>query len=187
MNKFKVGNRVRVSDKELEYYNDIATVNEIFNNDYTCTINGRNGRYVFIEHSLELVEKKENDMKENKEFTLSDLTDDMIVEWKDGEKFLVISNGEVLLNNRDWNLITNYNNDLSNIRYDQFSIIKVWKIISKQGYTNLINLLTDDYISIMIKYNKIELVYDRNKPQSKKMTVQQICDELGYEVEIVKE
>lgn len=195
MNKFKVGDKVRVIKKSCLYYNKIGIVKrlrfydkQIYDDNWFFNCNSLavvvEERTICInEENLELVEEKENNM----EFTLSDLTDDMIVEWKDGEKFLVISNGEVLLNNRDWNLITNYNNDLSNIRYDQFSIIKVWKITSKQGYTNLINLLTDDYISRMVYCNKIELVYDRNKPQPKKMTVQQICDELGYEVEIVKE
>ena len=179
MNKFKVGDSVRVSDKELEYYNDIATVNEIFNNDYICTINWRNGRYVFIEHSLELVE--------NKEFTLSDLTDDMIVETKSKIKYLVISDAKVLIRCDEWLSIDNYLKDLTSYGHEEFNIDKIWKIKSKNGYTNLINLLTDDYISRRVYCNKIELVYDRNKPQPKKMTVQQICDELGYDVEIVKE
>lgn len=179
MNKFKVGDRVRVSDKELEHYNDIAIVIEIFNNDYTCIINGRNGRYVFLEYSLELVE--------NKEFTLSDLTDDMIVETKSKIKYLVISDAKILIRCDEWLSIDNYLKDLTTYGHEEFNIDKIWKIKSKNGYTNLINLLTDDYISRMVYCNKIELVYDRNKPQPKKMTVQQICDELGYEVEIIKE
>lgn len=121
------------------------------------------------------------------EFTLSDLTDDMIVEIRDGRKYLVVSDGKIMMRVDGWNEIEHYHNDLTNRDYCNLNIDKVWKITSKFGYASLSYLLTDNYISKMIECDKIELVFDRNAPKVKKMTIQQICDELGYEVEIVKE
>ena len=185
MNKFKVGDRVRVIDTTLMYYNKIGTILEKrSNNVYDVIFEfNKEEKFRYVGDELELVEK-ENNMKE---FTLSDLTDDMIVETKSKIKYLVISDAKVLIRCDEWLSIDNYLKDLTSYGYEEFNIDKVWKIKSKNGYTNLINLLTDDYISRMVYCNKIELVYDRNKPQPKKMTIQQICEELGYEVEIVKE
>lgn len=121
------------------------------------------------------------------DFTLSDLTDDMIVEIRDGRKYLIISDGKIMMGVDSWGRIEYYDNDLTDINDCSLNIDKVWKITLESGYTSLDCLLTDNYISRMIECNKIELVYDRNKQQPKKMTIQQICDELGYEVEIVKE
>jgi hypothetical protein len=120
------------------------------------------------------------------EFTLNDLTDDMIIEIRDGRKYLIISNTEIMMGVDSWGRIENYDNDLTRDSCN-LNIDKVWKIKSKFGYSSLDYLLTDNYISRMIEFDKIELVFDRNAPKVKKMTIQQICDELGYEVEIVKE
>lgn len=120
------------------------------------------------------------------DFTLNDLTDDMIVEIRDGRKYLIVSDGKIMIGVNGWNKIENYDNDLTNRDYCNLNINKVWKITSKLGYTSLDCLLTDNYISRMIECDRIELVFDR-KRLPKKMTIQQICDKLGYEVEIVKE
>jgi hypothetical protein len=124
------------------------------------------------------------------DFTLSDLTDDMIVETRDGEKYLIVSDGKIMMGVNSWVKIEHYDNDLTNRdnrNCCSLNIDKVWKITSKYGYASLDYLLTDNHISRMIECDKIELVFDRNAPKVKKMTIQQICDELGYEVEIVKE
>ena len=194
MNKFKVGDRIRVSDKNLYNYNEIGVVirtnyyNKYMNKEYNSKalavkLDYNNMTLCIGEDKLELVKERENNM----EFTLSDLTDDMIVELRNKEKYLIVSNGRVMIGINGWLSINDYLKDLTVYGLEEFNIDKVWKIITKNGYTNLINLLTNEYISTMIKCNEIELVYDRNKPLPKKMTVQQICDELGYEVEIVKE
>jgi hypothetical protein len=120
------------------------------------------------------------------EFTLSDLTDDMIVEIRNGRKYLIISDGKIMMGVDSWGRIENYDNDLTRDSCN-LNIDKVWKIKSEFWYTSLGLLLTDNHISRMIECDKIELVFDRNAPKVKKMTIQQICDELGYEVEIVKE
>ena len=120
------------------------------------------------------------------DFTLNDLTDDMIVETREDKKYLIVSDGKIMMGVNNWNKIEHYDNDLTNRDYCNLNIDKVWKITSKLGYTSLDCLLTDNYISRMIECDKIELVFDR-KRLPKKMTIQQICDELGYEVEIVKE
>ena len=120
------------------------------------------------------------------DFTLNDLTDDMIVEIRAGKKYLVVSDGKIMMGVDSWGKIENYDNDLTR-DYCNLNIDKVWKITSKFWYTSLGLLLTDNHISRMIECDKIELVFDRNAPKVKKMTIQQICDELGYEVEIVKE
>ena len=121
------------------------------------------------------------------EFTLSDLTDDMIVEMKNGGRYLVVSNGSVMINDYGWDKISNYSDDLTAVgEYEESNINKVWKITSIDGYSKLSHLLTDECIDYQIKMGYTELIYDR-KSLTKKMTMQQICDELGYEVEIIKE
>ena len=178
MNKFKVGDRVRIIENQSYHYNQIGTIIES-----SCCVD----EYYKVEldycrlsdvkqHELELVKERNNNM----DFTLSDLTDDMIVEIRNGKKYLVISDAKILIRCDEWLSIDNYLNDL------KFNINKVWKIKSKLGYINLINLLTDDYIKRMIDCDKMEIIYDRNT-LPKKMTLSQICNELGYDVEIVKE
>ena len=120
-------------------------------------------------------------------FTLNDLTDDMIVETIRKEKFLVVSNGKVMINSYAWIKISDYSNDLtiSDKECEDSTINKVWKITSQDDYAKLSQLLTDDFIDYQTKIGYVKLVYDRES-LPKKMTIQQICDELGYEVEIVK-
>src|SRR5574344_711574 len=178
MNKFKVGDKVRVIKKSCLYYNKIGIVKrlrfydkQIYDNNWFFNCNSLavvvEERTICInEENLELVEEKENNM----EFTLSDLTDDMIVETNSKIKFLVVSDAKVLISCDEWISIDNYLKDLTVRGYKEFNIDKVWKIKSKIGYTNLANLLTDNHISRMIELDKIELVFDR-KP--KKMTIQQ--------------
>ena len=120
-------------------------------------------------------------------FTLNDLTDDMIVETIRKEKFLVVSNGKVMINSHAWIKISDYSNDLTigDKECEDSTINKVWKITSQDDYAKLSQLLTDDFIDYQTKMGYVKLVYDRES-LPKKMTIQQICDELGYEVEIVK-
>ena len=120
-------------------------------------------------------------------FTLNDLTDDMIVETIRKEKFLVVSNGKVMINSHAWIKISDYSNDLtiSDKECEDSTINKVWKITSSDNYAKLSYLLTDDFINYQTKMGYVELIYDRDKLLPKKMTVQQICDKLGYEVEII--
>ena len=84
-------------------------------------------------------------------------------------------------------LISDYSNDLiiSDKECEDSTINKVWKITSQDDYAKLSQLLTDDFIDYQTKMGYVKLVYDRES-LPKKMTIQQICDELGYEVEIVK-
>ena len=169
MNKFKVGDKVRVIKKSCLYYNKIGIVKrlrfydkQIYDDNWFFNCNSLavvvEERTICInEENLELVEEKENNM----EFTLSDLTDDMIVEIRNGRKYLIVSDGKIMMGVDSWGRIEHYDNDLTDDCCD-LNIDKVWKITSEFGYTSLSYLLTDDYISRMIKCDKIELVFDRN-------------------------
>ena len=78
-------------------------------------------------------------------------------------------------------LISDYSNDLtiSDKECEDSTINKVWKITSQDDYAKLSQLLTDDFIDYQTKMGYVKLVYDRES-LLKKMTIQQICDELGY-------
>lgn len=185
MNKFKVGDRVRVVDKTLLYYGKVGIVFEKRDKDiYDVAFEfNEKEKFRYLVDELELVKEKESNM----EFTLKDLTDDMIVEIRNGSKHLVVSNGKVMTRINGWGDLDKYENDLTHKNFEQLNIDKVWKIKNKSFYrTTLKNILSNEYIDNCSKY-EIELVYDRTKPLPKKMTLSQICDELGYDVEIVKE
>ena len=182
MNKFKVGDRVRVIDTTLLYYNEIGTIFEKRSNDVYDVIFefNKEEKFRYVSDELELVEK-ENNMKE---FTLSDLTDDMIVELRNGNKHLVIGNGKFLSSIDSWTELNHHKEDLTcEQEYKDLDIIKVWKAKTNYFWYGSLTQIFDELKNNNTK--DLELVYFRKEP--KKMTLSQICDELGYDVEIVKE
>lgn len=121
--------------------------------------------------------KEENEM--NKEFTKGDLKTGMIVETREGVKYVVLRNactfGDLIVNGKDlyWNELSNYNDELiEHNDYNELDIVKVYK--PKHPYA--IHTFEED---------KLELIWERE--EYKEMTVAEIEKELGYKVKIVKE
>ena len=120
--------------------------------------------------------------------TKAELKTGMIVTTREGEEYLFIKDfvvndtyimsscGEGVLVNMhhpSWNMMKNYNNDLTNIEYKTLDIVKVeianhphdWIIMDEKWYRTL--------------------VWERK--ETKQMTVEQIEAILGYNIEIVSE
>ena len=97
-------------------------------------------------------------MKE--EFTKADLKDGMIVEQKNGERF-VIYNGKVL-SLYGWNTLKQFRDDLTNELGNLYNIEKVYKLNTKE-----IHCLNDIFCD-----EKLELVWERN--EAKEMTVEEM-------------
>lgn len=108
----------------------------------------------------------------NKEFTKADLKSGMVVEYRDGDRRLVI---DKYLAGKDYHYeLSAYNENLEN-EYHRFTIMKVFKICRR---AILGNILDDD---------NLELIWEREEP--KKMTIEEMRKKLeeltGEEIEIV--
>ena len=94
----------------------------------------------------------------------------------DDEYAMRTHNEGILVNGSlpSWNMMINYNNDLTNAKYKELDIMVVEIANHPYAFTN-------------IQYNKSyrKLVWKRKEP--KKMTVAEIEAILGYKVEIVSE
>ena len=115
--------------------------------------------YIFYEDELELVS-----------FTKADLKDGMVVECRDGERYLVIN--DKFICNKHWFSISQFANDLSGSKYE-YTIDKIYQTT---GYS----------FETLFDNNYLTLIWEREKP-AKKMTVEEIEKELGYKVEIVSD
>lgn len=107
--------------------------------------------------------------------TSQDLKPGMVIETRDKDRFLIIrkDNGVLYgINNDLWFDIKKCNSDLTYKGYPECDIMKVY-----EPYVNSLGGMLNDGIGVPI--------WERKEP--KKMTVSEICKELGYEVEIVKE
>lgn len=62
---------------------------------------------------------------ENKEFTKKDLKNKMVVELKDGDRFIVID--DILLNDCSFDCLSYYNDDFTNNELPGLDIIKIYK------------------------------------------------------------
>lgn len=107
----------------------------------------------------------------------SDLKSGYLVEYRNGLRRLVIEssdNGFVLVDGKNeiCNEGMNYKEDLSSIPTGDLDIVKVFGIPKSMNC-----------FSVMDPSER-NVIWER-KP--KKMTMKEICDALGYEVEIVKE
>ena len=109
-----------------------------------------------------------------KEFTKADLKDGMVVEYRDGDRRLVID--EYLVGKDAHYELSAYNENLEN-EYPGLTIMKVFKIYRR---AILGNILDDD---------NLELIWER--AESKKMTIEEMrmkLEELtGEEIEVVQE
>lgn len=172
--KFKIGDRVKVvslhdgsSGARKKLVGKIFTIREI-------NPNGSNQEkhygvvedcpYIFFEDELKLLKK---------EFTKSDLKNGMIVELRNGFRGIVI-NDNLILGNKLYSELLNYNDDLSikyNLNGNDLDIIKVYTAWSYMGF--------EDYL----KDDNLDIIWERQ--ESKKMTLKQVEEALGYKIEII--
>lgn len=99
-----------------------------------------------------------------KEFTKADLRDGMIVEEKNGERYVIYNGKELSLDG--YNLLEQFRDDLTNELSNLFSIEKVYKLNTKE-----IHCLNDIFCD-----EKLELVWERN--EAKKMTAEEMRKKL---------
>lgn len=186
--KFKIGDKVRVvkvrdngidivdnSVKELKrrLIGDVYVVNTINPNRpfFKCKLDTHYGvkdypgcNYVWFEDELELVEEKE------KPFTKADLRDGMVVEYKDGNRRLVV--GDAFIGRNSYTLIAEFTDDLKcHNGFPMMEIVKVYTS-SHKGFDKIFK---DLYLT---------LIWER-KDEAKEMTVAEIEKQLGYKVKIV--
>lgn len=105
-----------------------------------------------------------------RDFTLSNLESGMVVECKNGKRYLVA--GEYLCRNNGFNKLSDYNEYLIS-RYDSelgFDIVRVFKPRLR------------DAIDAIVSNNKLgELIWQR-EPEIKEVTLEEIAELLGVEV-----
>ena len=116
--------------------------------------------YIFYEDELELVP-----------FAKADLKDGMVVEIRNGKRFLVLN--DKLIGKDSWISIEYILDDLSH-NNESLTIDKVYAVYATSAYL-IEEFFNDKYLT---------LLWERNK-KKKKMTVEEIEKELGYKVEIV--
>lgn len=104
--------------------------------------------------------------------TKSDLKSGMVVECKNKERYIVTMFKEqlYLISEDNWISLRNFDESLKCFSGDSYSIQKVYPVCVS-GF------------NLMIRTN-CKPIWERKEP--KKMTVEEICRVLGYEVEIVK-
>ena len=101
-----------------------------------------------------------------------DLKDGMVVENREGERFIVMNNGTCFSGIKGYYTVDNLTDELTHPKYDTLSIYKVFK-----GRTS--------YLESILKYPG-SLIWER-EPEAKEYTVSQLENMLGYPIKIVKE
>lgn len=122
----------------------------------------------------------EIDENMNKEFTKTDLKSGMVVEYRNGERRVIV--GETLVGECYQNLLSYYSNDLKIMKsneldathdnLDNLDIVKVFKV--QKGMYCMPQFL--------YQIPDSEVIWEREEP--KKMTIEQIEKALGYKIEI---
>ena len=110
-----------------------------------------------------------------KEFTLNDLKVGMLVELRDGRKYLIaktIDNELVGTRDSGFMLVERYENDLSFEGCSTNDIVKVYSI--RKTKTNMYSYSTNDR----------DLLFERKEP--KELTMQEIADKFGIPVDQLK-
>lgn len=107
-----------------------------------------------------------------KEFTKEDLKDGMVVQYRNGDKRMVIN--EALIGEDGYTYKYYFQEDLTHRDLKSLNIVGVYKT---QNYSNFGDMLSDD---------NLELIWERNEP--KKMTIEEMRKKLeeltGEQIEI---
>ena len=121
--------------------------------------------------------------EEEKQFTKSDLKAGMWVETRNGSQYLVLTDVDspydgpqklAFIRNGGYLLGNNYNNDLTNNRYKDFDIMKVYSgIVNSSTYTGITS--------------NSELIWERKEvPVKTKLTLEQLAEKAGYKVDEIE-
>lgn len=115
---------------------------------------------------------KWSDYMKRKNFTKADLENGMVVECRNGERYLVLR--DKLLNSTDWKNINNYTAEMKECvkGTHPYDIMQIYDTI---GVTSLRNLFDDE---------NLILIWERQ--ESVEMTLEEVCKLLGKEIKIVK-
>ena len=174
--KFQVGDKVKVvkicdnDAKRKQYIGKTFVIRAINPNGFNFTNNkGRHysigETYIVYENELKLIQRPI--------CTKSDLKDGMVVECRNGERYLVIN--DKFICNQCWISISSQVADDLSGSCDEYTIDKIYQTTGHNFET-----LFDDYY--------LTLIWERPKEEpTKKMTVEEIEKELGYKVEIVSD
>ena len=102
-----------------------------------------------------------------------ELKEGMIIECRNGERYLLRKvNGELFASSNDEYMSVDYDEELNENKYF-YKDFDVMKIYTSKAF--ILNSLFND--------NYLECIWERKEP--KKMTLAQISEELGYEVEVI--
>ena len=118
--KFKIGDKVRTT-KDRDYFGrrvfPIGTVGKITaieNDDLAYAVSAKGDYWWYSE-----------DMLEKFEFSIEDLKDGMVIEYRNGKRRAVLNQGFCGLN--EYGCFEGYNDDLTCKCYDKFDIVKVFE------------------------------------------------------------
>jgi hypothetical protein len=171
MSKFKVGDKVRTPDGE----GIIIGIAKTGMDKYLVEIEGHRGyRGVGVELAEGETGKKSNcrwfeeNMLKLKQFTKADLKERWLVKTRNGNEYMVTGCGETvgIRNGKftsEYLFFADYNDDLTDKNKKEWDIVEVYKPHYSKAWER------------------------EEEPAPKKMTVAEICKELGYDIEIVKE
>lgn len=177
--KFKVGDKVRVvkihddSACRFECEGQTFTIRQINpNTPYSKNEKTHYGvvepcGWIFYEDELELVEPDT--------FTKADLKDGMVVEYRDGDRFLVVK--DHLLSKDYCADMSDLGDDLKDIYgFSADDIVKVYEV--DYDYADEFEELFD--------LVSLKLIWERDKEEPvKEMTVEEIEKKLGYKVKVI--
>jgi hypothetical protein len=115
---------------------------------------------------------KWSDYMKRKNFTKADFESGMVVECRNGERFLVLR--DKLLDGAHWKNIDNYTTEMKECVKGTYpyDIMKVYDTI---GVTNLHNIFSDENLILIWERQEVE-----------EMTLEEVCKLLGKEIKIVK-
>lgn len=180
MSKFKVGDKVRILDGRNKPSRDIAWVTEM--NELIGTVHTVERVYIETDHPVECVYNCSYRLSNtgyvlaekwltSAELTKTNLKEFDVIEFRNGNKTLVINDiilGELSIGGFD---LANWTNDLKDKYTDKYDIMKIYRPIG--------SIPTD-----RSKWKDLPVVYERT--EVKEMTIEEISEALGYEVKVVK-
>lgn len=176
--KFKVGDKVRVR-KDLvanETYGAyiFVSIMEKFKGKIVTIIGICNNHYVIDEDNKRCYWTDEMLEPAVASFTKADLKDGMVVEYRCGDRRMILDN-KLISDFFGFAFLNSFTDTLEGIKYDDMTIDKVYKS-------------TAHTLKEYFEDCNLELIWERPKEEPiKEMTVAEIEKELGYKVKIKSE
>ena len=190
LNYFKNGNLAMhcKNKKECDDFLNCLKMLDVEHNieDYILDIiYNYNAYFIYDTETKEVLPCKIETIRDNKCIVLecnssasySELKYGMVVKDRENRMYLVtkdIDDNLFFMNSHLWDELCNFNEDLTNKEFSNLDIIEIYVPKSKKfSFNNLFNL------------ENLDLVWKRKEP--KKMTLKEISEALGYDVEVVDE